>query len=178
MRICRSLLDPSLLVPILATATACELPPARDGIDLFDVKSVVARDTSTDTPAIVLRLARATEGLLMMSESDHPFAVHHWHRPGGTPSAGRVAALAGEDARAVEELSVDEFFRAATTTHPENGPDGLATAQRFRDLVALLHSELQDLRVFRYGRIDIDAYVVGVTRSGDWVALSTKQVET
>lgn len=131
------------------------------------------------TPAIVRRLEHASDGLLFMSESDHPFRVLFWKRPSGVLNAARVAELAGEDpAGPIEERTLDEFFEGATRVLPEYGAEELAVVERYRALVQLIRRELCHVKVFRYGVVEIHAYVTGVTRQGDWVALATTQIET
>lgn len=132
----------------------------------------------TPTPAIVKTFQKATEGLLFMSESDYPWDVLFWRLPGGSPSAARVAALAGEDPSVVEERSVEAFFDGAATPQDWQSEEELATVRRYQNLVALLKSKLRKPRVYRFGRIQIHAYVVGVTSAGNWVALRTTQIET
>lgn len=130
------------------------------------------------TPAIVKALQKATDGLLFMSESDYPFDVLYWRQPGGSPSVARIAALTGEDASVVEERSVDAFFDGAATPQDWHSPEDLQTVRRYQELVALLKAKLRKLKVYRFGTIQIHAYVVGVTSAGNWVALKTTQIET
>jgi hypothetical protein len=35
-----------------------------------------------------------------------------------------------------------------------------------------------DIRVFKVGRVNLDVYVVGRTKEGDWAGVQTKAVET
>jgi len=132
----------------------------------------------TPTPAIVKTFQKATDGLLFMSESDYPWEVLYWRLPGGSPTAARVAALTGEDAIQVEERSLEAFFDGAATPQDWHAEEDLVTVRRYQTLVALLKTKLRKLKVYRFGRIQIHAYVVGVTSAGNWVALRTTQIET
>lgn len=124
-------------------------------------------------------LERLTEGLTLMSESDFPLDVVAWRRPGGRPSALRLAALTGQaHPETAKTMTVDEFFRTAATPRPEDQAEARAVARRFGRLVHFLKTRLADVRVFRFGRLTLRAYVIGMTARGDWVGLATTQVET
>ncbi|MDX2020571.1 MAG: nuclease A inhibitor family protein [Deltaproteobacteria bacterium] len=181
---------PLLYVPVIFLAlAACGAPTDEDGdasddnIEM-DEGAAAAQPLSTtttrkaQTPAIVKALQKATEGLLFMSESDYPFDVLYWRKPGGSPTAAKVALLAGEDPNLVEERTVDAFFDGAATPQDWQSADELAVVTRYQELVALLKSKLRKLKVYRFGRVQIHAYVVGVTSAGNWVALKTTQIET
>jgi hypothetical protein len=128
---------------------------------------------------LVRELVRRTRGLMFMSESDFPLHVVAWRRPAGLPSARRVATLAGEThPDLAQTMSVDAFFRAAATPQPWHDVEERATARRYASIVHFLKVHLHDLRVFRYGRLTIHAYVVGTTKAGDWIGLTTIQIET
>jgi glucose dehydrogenase len=75
-------------------------------------------------------------------------------------------------------LAVDEFFAIATQEEDWHDQEERETVKRFQNLVSILKQNLSQLQVYRVGNINIDAYIVGVTPSGDWTGLSTKLVET
>jgi len=75
-------------------------------------------------------------------------------------------------------LAVDEFFARATQEEDWHDQEERETVKRFQNLVSILKQNLSQLQVYRVGNINIDAYIVGVTPSGDWTGLSTKLVET
>lgn len=129
-------------------------------------------------PPIVRQLEEATAGLLFTSESDYPFEVLYWTRPGGALDAAHVAQLTGHSGETVEERSLDDFFRGATTLQEGATDADAATVDRYRALVGLLRAKLSFVRVYRFGHIQIHSYVVGVTGSGSWAGLATVQIET
>jgi hypothetical protein len=131
-------------------------------------------------PDVVSDLETASQGLLFMSESDHPLVVVHWtprplHAP---PTAQRVARLTGHQGMPVEERTLDQFFRRATTSEPWHPVVDQGIVRRYQELVRILRRRLHSIRVFRFGRIDIASYVVGVTSRGTWVGIATHQTET
>jgi hypothetical protein len=78
----------------------------------------------------------------------------------------------------IKVVSVDDFFAIATQEEDWHDQDERETVQQFQDLVSVLKQNLSQLQVFRVGNINIDAYIVGTTPSGEWAGLSTKLVET
>jgi hypothetical protein len=75
-------------------------------------------------------------------------------------------------------LAVDDFFAIATQEEDWHDKEERETVKRFQNLVSVLKQNLSQLQVYRVGSIDIDAYIVGMTLSGDLMGLSTKLVET
>jgi Nuclease A inhibitor-like protein len=78
----------------------------------------------------------------------------------------------------VELVSVDDFFAAATQEEDWHDEEEREIVQRFQHLVSVLKQNLSNIQVYRVGSTDIDAYIVGVTPSGNWMGLSTQLVET
>jgi hypothetical protein len=136
------------------------------------------QDADKRVPPLVAQLKAATDGLLFMSESDYPFEVLYWTRPGGMITAERIAELTGHAGEVVEERSIDDFFRGATTIYDGQTAQEIATVERYRQLVKLLRRRLSFPRVYRFGAIQIHGVVVGVTNAGAWAGLSTIQIET
>ena len=128
---------------------------------------------------ILSELARAAEGLLLLSESDHPLEPFRLEGAAAEPDRARLRELSGSppDAR-VEVTTPDAFFAVAAGEQPWKGEAELSTARRFQHLLRVLKAELTDLRVYRVGEINIPAYVLGKSPSGNWLGLSTRVVET
>jgi hypothetical protein len=120
-----------------------------------------------------------TDGLMFVSERDAPLTVLAWARPGGRPTARGLAALVGEPhPELAEPLTVERFFRAAVRVGPGQSAEERAEAGRYGALVQFLRSRLTDARVFRFGRLTMRVYVVGVAPNGDWIGLATSQTQT
>ncbi len=128
---------------------------------------------------ILAGIAEAAEGLLMMSESDHPLEPFRLGATAGEPDLARLRELAGArpDAR-VEVTTPETFFAVAAGEQSWKGEAELSAARRFRRLLRVLEAELSDLRVYRVGEINIAVYVLGRSPSGTWLGLSTRVVET
>lgn len=128
--------------------------------------------------AITARLREAADGLLWLSESESPFEVVRWDGQSITPA--KLLQLAGYPAKApIEVHSVDDFFAPATAEQDWYGDEEKATAQRYRELVDCLKANLSDIKVYRVGQPpEIHIYIIGVTRDGKLVGISTQSIET
>ena len=47
-----------------------------------------------------------------------------------------------------------------------------------RTLQKVVGEQLSGVKVFRFGDVDVDVYLVGTTKGGEWAGLKTKAVET
>jgi hypothetical protein len=127
---------------------------------------------------LMQELSEAAEGLLLMSESDHPLRVIRWGA-GVEPTAEFLRGLTGHGPSApVEERSPAEFFRAPASEPEWKAGAELEAARRFQALQRLLEENLEGLKVYRVGEIDMPVYIVGRTPAGSWVGLRTRVVET
>ncbi|HEX8143593.1 MAG TPA: nuclease A inhibitor family protein [Pyrinomonadaceae bacterium] len=113
-----------------------------------------------------------------MSEADYPFEVVNW---GGlneiTSDYLRRQAGAGPGAP-IKDVSPDKFF-AMAISEPEWKPEEeVATARRYQALLRLLKENLDGLKVYKVGEINIAVYIVGRAASGNLLGLSTRVVET
>jgi hypothetical protein len=73
---------------------------------------------------------------------------------------------------------VRDFFLTATTAQPWHSPAEQEAVRRFRMLVRVLETQLRDARVYRFGALDADAYVIGITSAGDWAGVATHLVQS
>lgn len=175
-------LTATMAAVLLAAGCTAEVGGGGDPDPAAESVGAIASDANRyagkHPPPIVSQLDEAAAGLLFMSESDYPFEVLYFSHPGGSPTAERVAGLTGHAGEAVEEQTLEAFFRGATTPQDGQTADELEAVRRYQDLVRLLRKKLSFIRVYRFGRIQIHSYVVGVTTSGAWAGLSTIQIET
>ncbi len=134
---------------------------------------------------LIDQLKSASDGLLFMSESDYPFEVFLWESSNQTSltreniTTQKVLELTGHPQDTpVEVVTVNDFFRVATTEQDWYGEEELATLKKYQNLVETLNKNLSNLKVYRIGEIEIDVYIIGQTSTGDYAVLSTKVVET
>ena len=115
-----------------------------------------------DDEEILKRLSQAAAGLLFMSESDYRFELILWAGPKElTPDFIRSITGETEDCP-VQELEVEDVLSAG----------------RYQRLLMALQSQLSNLKAYKVGRINMPVYLVGRSREGSWLGLSTRVVET
>ena len=114
-------------------------------------------------------LARASKGLRYTSETDAGFEPFAW-KDGDKLTDDRLLQLAGaEPGVAVEQTSLDEFFRAVPS---EDRP-------QFQKLAAALEGLLSGVKVYKVGdEAEKQVYLVGKAPDGRWAGLKTTVVET
>ena len=130
------------------------------------------------TDSIATQLKQASNGLLCLSETDAPFEVIHWQTQEQLTPAKLLQLTNHPPDAPVEVVTVDEFFAIATQEENWHDEEKGETVKWFQNLVSILKQNLSQLQVYRVGDINIDAYIVGMSPSGDWTGLSTKLVET
>src|SRR3954467_3292251 len=117
-------------------------------------------------------LKGATKGLLYMSETDAPFQTFAWKHGEGALTDKKVLELSKHElGTKIEKVKLDEFLG----DYAEGGDED---AEKYKNLLRVINEHLSDVRVFKVGQVNLDIYIVGRTRQGDWVGLQTKAVET
>ncbi|MBO3463773.1 nuclease [Aetokthonos hydrillicola CCALA 1050] len=78
----------------------------------------------------------------------------------------------------VETVDLDHLFRNVAEEKEWHDEEQKQNVSKYKSLVQTLKANLDDLKVYRVGSIEIDVYIVGKTKEGDLAGLSTKVVET
>ena len=78
----------------------------------------------------------------------------------------------------VEERGFTQFFDHLHAGIDPNDPDSLVRDAKMEALRTTLSSQLTDLKVYRFGDIDISTFIVGRTKTGELAGLLTGVVET
>ena len=114
-------------------------------------------------------LKKASKGLLFISETEAELEPFAWEG-GGRMTKARLLELAGEEeGAAVEQQSLDDFFRAVP---PED-------RDRFEELAGVLKEQLSGVKVYKVGdEPEKQVYIVGKAKDGSWAGLKTTVVET
>jgi hypothetical protein len=121
-------------------------------------------------------LKQATDGLLMISESEYPFEVFAWES--GQLNLTTVLKKTGHSQETlVKVVEIDDFFRNSVTAEDWHEDEEKATVKKFQNLVNVLKTNLTDLQVYRIGSKEIDVYIFGTTPDGI-AGISTKVIET
>jgi hypothetical protein len=121
------------------------------------------------------RLTELADGLLFPSESDFLLEPFTWKSTTITPETIllRSQKTAGT---AIQAITLQDFFAPVVTDEDWFEDEDREIAQRFRDLQAAI-ATLENVQVFRLGKIEIDVYIVGAI-GPDVVGLKTTVIET
>lgn len=169
---------------ILSGVLLCQLPVASRVRAAENIAPPVSispmTDESTPQPAIVVALQKATEGLLMPSETDAPFQIVFFALETGPQSLSmeQIAKQTGapDDAK-IETRDLSEFFAPAATIENWMNDDEKATAQRFASLLEILQTQLQKAQVLVWGDAEKRVAIIGKTEGG-LAGVTTLIVET
>ena len=115
-----------------------------------------------DNARVIKSLSQSTAGLLFMSESDYPFEVIQWDSTTElTPNFLRSVTGESKDCP-VQEMELEDFL----------------TSGRYQPLLQVLQSQLSSPKAYRVGRINMSVYLVGRSKDGSWLGVSTRVVQT
>lgn len=130
-----------------------------------DAKFKFLAGTQLNGAAITADVVRAQ----LSAQHDAIFADVMWVDPADLPLSTRTQ---------VEERSAADFLNDLATNVDPNDPASVAQGQRFAALETAIDAQLTDVKVFRFGEINISTFIVGRTKTGELAALLTGQVET
>lgn len=111
---------------------------------------------------ILEQLKRATAGLLFMSESDYGFEVIHWGGVKNLTDEYLCKVSGGIEPCRVEEMKVEDFLQL----------------EIYRDVIRVLSDNLTDVKAYRVGERNMPVYMVGRSKAGTWLGVSTRIVWT
>jgi hypothetical protein len=121
-------------------------------------------------------LKQATDGLLMMSESEYPFAIFTWES--ASLNVTTVLEKTGYSQETpVKIVEIDDFFKNSVSEEDWHEDEEKATVKKFQNLVNVLKNNLTGLQVYKIGSKEIDVYILGTTSDGI-AGISTKVIET
>jgi hypothetical protein len=79
---------------------------------------------------------------------------------------------------AVEEKEADKWLNSHCTSSDPSDSVSVEQAQKMSGLRDFLKSQLTDLKVFRFGEVNISVFIVGRTANGELAGALTGLVET
>ncbi|NEO98254.1 MAG: hypothetical protein F6K58_06090 [Symploca sp. SIO2E9] len=129
------------------------------------------------TRELINQLKQVSEGLLWMSESEYPFEVLWWEQSVITPQQLLQLTNHAPDLP-VKVIGLDQFFNRAVAPADWHNQEERETVERYQVLVDTLKIYLSDIQVYCVGVVEVDIYIVGSSKSGNLVGLSTKSVES
>ncbi|MFN6514817.1 MAG: nuclease A inhibitor family protein [Nostoc sp. CreGUA01] len=125
------------------------------------------------------KLKQSSGDLLMTSESEYPFEVILWTDSNDILTTQKLLQLTNHPQNSqVEEVELDYLLRNCAYEKEWHDEQQKQNVKKFQTLVQTLKNNLDEIKVYRIGTINIDVYIIGKTPSGDLAGLSTKVVET
>ena len=125
------------------------------------------------------QLARAAQGIVLPSEFDGHFSVVQWPNAEipKTPSAFRQLAEIPPQSP-VESFDASALISRLGGELSTDGADVKRMRAKFRKLAEFLRGNLNDLRGFRVGNINVELYILGASSDGEVLGLKALGVET
>jgi hypothetical protein len=124
------------------------------------------------------KIRSAADGLLFMSESDSPLEPLVL-KSSAEGLQNELKTLCATDAvERIEVQDVEYFFRNQVKTYPGYNKEQTDRAARFVQLIKTLHDNLSDIKVYRVGTVQVNAFIIGKLKDGQYAGLRTKLVET
>lgn len=77
-----------------------------------------------------------------------------------------------------EERTLEQFFKRHIESTDPYDKETQALRPAYENLRSVLRRELRDVRVFRFGKIEVKCFVVGTGRDGNLEGLRTEAIET
>jgi hypothetical protein len=120
----------------------------------------------------IIALQKASAGLLYPSDTDAPFEAFSWGKANGSLTPATAQKLAGVGPKkTTKQMALGDFF--ANLTSDDNDD-----ADKYKALLKVVNEQLSGVKVYRFGDVELDIFLVGKTKEGDWAGLKTKSVET
>jgi hypothetical protein len=125
-------------------------------------------------------LSAAAQNLLFPSEIDAPFEINIWDKTQGLGiSSASVMELTGNKlAEYIKETNLETLFSTPTKEQDWHSPEDKEKVKRFIGLQKIINENLKEVKVFKFGKINILVYIVGRTPQGNIMCVSTKQLQT
>ena len=116
-----------------------------------------------------LRSLWKAKGLTFTSETESKLEPFVWTAGNKLDKKAVLQQAGAEDGTAVEEMTLDGFFRAVPAEDKA----------KFDKLAQTLKDQLSGVKVYKVGdEAEMTAYIVGRTKDSRWAGLKTTVVET
>jgi hypothetical protein len=114
-------------------------------------------------------LKKASKGLQFISETEADLEPFAWQGSGDLPQSRLLELAEVEKGKAVEEMTLNEFFRAVPSEDKA----------KFDQLAKVMMEQLSGIKVFKIGEeAEKKVYILSRTADGQWAGLRTIVVET
>ena len=130
------------------------------------------------TPSFETAVAAAAKGLIYVSETDAEIIPFIGKVVDAVTARELMAQEGMSPDEPAEETAFDSFFEKLTTHKDWHGIPEKDRAAKFMKLQETLLANLTELKVFRFGRVRVDIYIVGKDHDGRLAGVRTTAVET
>ena len=111
--------------------------------------------------------------LYWVSESDETWEIISLDKQ---PTSEEIAKLSGKNPVTTQDFK--QFFHPAVKEDDWHDDEEKIERQKYQSLVKLLQKNLENLTVYKVGKIEVDVFITGKQETGEWIALKTMSVET
>ena len=141
-------------------------------------KIKISKEKVTNKNGLAENIKKVTEGLYYISESDAEIVPFVGSKAETITDQEILKENKSPAETPVEERDFAEFFDNLTIMQDWFGEEERTTAEKFAKLKELLESNLNCLKFYKVGKIQLDIYVVGLDCENNIVGIKTKAVET
>lgn len=127
---------------------------------------------------ILEKISRTCDKLVYISEQDAPVTAFLSGRATDETVEHNLQHFTSASDNDLEETDFDVFFKRLIAERDWHGPKETERAKKFRALKSTLEDNLTDLRVFKFGRVRKDIFVVGRDKDNRLLGVRTESVET
>ena len=122
--------------------------------------------------------AQVSNGLVYISETDAEVVPFIDGEADAVTKELVLKAAGLPDDTHVEEVDFDQFFARLSAVKDWYGDEETKRAGQYARLSDVLQGYLRDLKVFRFGRVQIEIYIAGLDESDHLAGIRTWAVET
>jgi len=135
-------------------------------------------NSKTKTDRLIKKLEKACAGLVYISETDAEILPVTLGPIENLTAANMLSKLNKTKDDLIEEANSSIFFDRLTTERDWHTSVDKNRIRRFAKLRSILEENLNELKIFRIGKIQICIYVIGKTTDGIVAGIKTSTVET
>lgn len=129
---------------------------------------------SNNSQSLKDELTEKTISLLYPDEDGYPVSVHSIS--GSENPIYLMFQLSGAEGEVtISEFSINEFFKEPFSRLSSVGPSE-SLYQNFKTLKDFVKSHFSNIRVFHIGDVKKEVFLLGSTKEGDYVILSTRML--
>lgn len=127
---------------------------------------------------ILEKISRACDGLVYISERDAPITAFLSEPANVETIDSNLTHVTSVPNDGPEEMDFELFFARLSVEKDWHGAKEKERVQKFRVLKSTLEDNLSELKVFKFGRVRKEIFVVGRDKDDRLMGVRTESVET